>query len=119
MKSYLKQEIKNATIAILFPFVVFGLIFALAGIFSLFSKGEPEPHPPIRIESSDSKLMMVAMRCHKMEQDNDMLRLRIDELEDTLDELTNRPPYKAEVKEDIEAPCGQYYLFNAKDDLLD
>lgn len=58
----------------------------------------------VRIESPDSKLMMVAMRCHKMEQDNDMLRLRIEELEDTIAEFTNK---NSEV-------CGQYYLYQVE-----
>ena len=57
--------------------------------------------PSIRIESPESKLLMVAMRCQKMEQDNDMLRLRIEELEDTIAEFTNK---NSEV-------CGQYYLY--------
>lgn len=58
----------------------------------------------VRIESPDSKLMMVAMRCHKMEQDNDMLRLRIEELEDTIAAFTNK---ESEV-------CGQYWLYQAE-----
>lgn len=55
----------------------------------------------VRIESPDSKLMMVAMRCHKMEQDNDMLRLRIEELEDTIAAITNKD----------RSVCGQYYIY--------
>jgi hypothetical protein len=60
-----------------------------------------ESVPMSRVETPESKLMMVAMRCHKMEQDNDMLRLRIEELEDTIAEITNK---ESEV-------CGQYWLY--------
>lgn len=46
-------------------------------------------------ESPENKLLLVAMRCQKMEQDNDILRLRIEDLEDTLAAITNAPPPKA------------------------
>ena len=57
--------------------------------------------PLVRIESPESKLLMVAMRCQKMEQDNDMLRLRIEELEDTIAAITNKD----------RSVCGQYYIY--------
>ena len=63
-----------------------------------------ESAPMSRVETPESKLMMVAMRCHKMEQDNDMLRLRIEELEDTIAEITNK---ESEV-------CGQYWLYQVE-----
>jgi hypothetical protein len=47
------------------------------------------------VETSDNKLLLVAMRCQKMEQDNDILRLRIEDLEETLAADTNAPPPKA------------------------
>lgn len=55
----------------------------------LQDRAENEMSSAIRIESPESKLLMVAMRCQKMEQDNDMLRLRIEELEDLFAETTN------------------------------
>jgi len=67
----------------------------------LQDRAENEMPPRTRIESPESKLLMVAMRCQKMEQDNDMLRLRIEELEDTIAAITNKD----------DSVCGQYYIY--------
>lgn len=64
---------------------------------------ENEMPPRTRIESPESKLLMVAMRCQKMEQDNDMLRLRIEDLEDVLAVITNKDS----------SVCGQYYIYTS------
>lgn len=55
------------------------------------------------IESSANKFYLIAMRCQKMEQDNDMLRLRIEELEDTFAAITNKDS----------SACGQYYIYTS------
>ena len=75
----------------------------------LQDRAENEMPPTIRIESPESKLLMVAMRCQKMEQDNDMLRLRIEELEDTIAAITNKD----------DSVCGQYYLYTSKESKTD
>lgn len=75
----------------------------------LQDRAENEMPPAIRIESPESKLLMVAMRCQKMEQDNDMLRLRIEELEDTIAAITNKDS----------SVCGQYYLYTSKESKAD
>lgn len=67
----------------------------------LQDRAENEMPPRTRIESPESKLLMVAMRCQKMEQDNDMMRLRIEELEDTIAAITNKD----------DSVCGQYYIY--------
>ena len=55
----------------------------------------------VHIESPESKLMMVATRCQKLEQDNSVLRLKIEELEDAIAAVTNED----------KSVCGQYWLF--------
>jgi len=69
----------------------------------LQDKAKNEEPPVVRNESPESKLLMVAMRCQRMEQDNDMLRLRIEELEDTIAAITNKD----------RSVCGQYYIYTS------
>lgn len=69
----------------------------------LQDRAENEMPSRTRIESPESKLLMVAMRCQKMEQDNDMFRLRIEELEDALAAITNKDSFV----------CGQYYIYTS------
>lgn len=83
------------------------------------------------VETSDNKLLLVAMRCQKMEQDNDMLRLRIEELEDAISAVTNDvpkvksdpaswvPPVVAAMPEAPLVPLTQEEHVPAVDDLLE
>ena len=67
-------------------------------------KEKEDQVPTVHIESPESKLMMVAMHCQKMEQDNDILLLRIEELEDMITAITN-------VDHSV---CGQYWLYRSE-----
>lgn len=69
----------------------------------LQDRAENEMTPAVRIESLESKLLMVVMRCQKMEQDNDMMRLRIEGLEYTIAAITNKDS----------SVCGQYYIYTS------
>ena len=66
------------------------LVIALGFWYGNELQKEVEPST-LRIESPESKLMMVAMRCHTLEQDSDILRIRIEELEDAVAMITNKP----------------------------
>ena len=45
----------------------------------------------VGVESDSSKIMMCAMRINKLEQENDMLRSRMDDMEIALFIVTNKP----------------------------
>ena len=93
--------------------LVGAIVGTLTGLFLPYHKEKKEqPIETIRIESPESKLTMVAMRCQKMEQDNDMLRFRIGKLEDTIAEMTNSSALPVTEKQYI-------YITNAVDDLID
>ena len=70
---------------------------------NLQDRVENETPQAVCNESPESKLLMVAMRCQRMEQDNDMLRLRIEELEDAFAASTNKD----------RSVCGQYYIYTS------
>lgn len=53
-------------------------------------------------ESDESKILMIAMRCHSLEQEVDMLRLMIEELEDKNS--------KTSTNENV---CGQYWIYQS------
>ena len=69
------------------------------------------------VESPENKLILMAMRCQKMEQDNDQLRLRIEELEDQIDDALHSIKDIAPAEE---PPCSNYYeAVSAEDDLIE
>ena len=65
------------------------------------SQKKEEPLTESYVETTESKLMMVAMRCCDLEQEVEALRLRIDLLEDG-----------CAVTNDEHPVCGQFYLWN-------
>lgn len=53
----------------------------------------------VSVESDSSKIMMCAMRIHKLEQENDMLRMKLDDVDLAMFLMTNKPAIH--IKQDI------------------
>ena len=92
-------------LALIFIFSCFG---AYVGIFlgDLTSENvfrDKEVPVLAKIDSSKSKLSAVIMRCYGLEHEMDMLRLRIEELEEQYG-ITNECDF---------IPCSQYYLYQS------
>lgn len=68
------------------------------------------------VETSDNKLLLVAMRCQKMEQDNDMLRLDIEEQAMVISNMQHSIDLLAFRVTDLESnsPGKEYHIVNGK-----
>lgn len=68
------------------------------------------------VETSDNKLLLVAMRCQKMEQDNDMLRLDIEEQATVISNMQHSIDLLAFRVTDLESnsPGKEYHMVNGK-----
>ena len=68
------------------------------------------------VETSDNKLLLVAMRCQKMEQDNDMLRLDIEEQAEVISNMQHSIDLLAFRVTDLESnsPGKEYHMVNGK-----
>lgn len=92
----------------LFCTAIFSIFVSLCVVGLCLSYGnklkrmKSDPVPMLHIESQDSKIITIAMRCHTLEQEMDMLRLRIEELEEN-NGVTNEEY----------VVCGQYWLYQA------
>lgn len=83
------------------------IVVIAVGIYcvgELREQEERDKYVPTHFESPESKLTMVAMRCHALKQEVDMLRGRIEALEES-NSITNVEDFVDFV------PCMQYYAF--------
>lgn len=122
----MRKIIMSGLCFILGGIVTGAIVGMLTGLFMPFHDSKKELKDPvetIRIESTDSKLMMVAMHCHTLEQEIDVLRLRIEELEEVaIPAITNKPVVEKKeiemplaiddlIDEPFNEPCWQYYIY--------